>query len=184
MKLVRLENYQVVIEDELLLLAPFKKLYKNDKTRGKVEFFNFLTILYFVYDPRSDYSYIVNTEERLKEVCLSNGFTIPKFSALQEECINLYKKLTTTVSQELLRSTKIAVDKVRTFLETIDLGLMDDKGKPVYTINSVTTAIKQIPQLAKDLADAEKAVAREIQEQGRARGGNATKTLMDDGILL
>lgn len=32
MKLVRLENYRVVVEDELLLLLPFRQLYKNDRT--------------------------------------------------------------------------------------------------------------------------------------------------------
>ena len=47
MRLVRLDNYQVVIEDELLLLTPFRKLYKSDKTRGKDNFYNFLTIVYF-----------------------------------------------------------------------------------------------------------------------------------------
>ena len=69
-------------------------------------------------------------------------------------------------------------------METIDLNAKDDKGKPVYTINSVTTAIRQIPQLAKDVMDAERAVAKEIQEQGTARGGNETKSLMDDNILI
>ena len=183
MKLVKVENYQVQFDDELLLLKPFRQLYKSDKNRDKRGFMDFLTIVYYTYDPRSDYSYIVDEEERLKEVCETNGIQFTKFSPLQSECIVLYKKLTTTTSQELLRSTKIAIGKVRDFLETIDLKATDDKGKPIYTINSVTTAIKQIPQLAKDVMDAEKAVAKEIQEQGTARGGNASKSLMDDGIL-
>lgn len=76
MKLVRIQDYQIVIEDELLLLQPFKKLYKKDKSRDKSSFMNFLTIIYYTYDPRSDYSYIVNEEERLKEVCVSSSFTI------------------------------------------------------------------------------------------------------------
>lgn len=183
MKLVRIENYQIQFDDELLLLKPFRQLYKTDKTRDKKAFLDFLTLLYYVYDPRSDYSYIVDTEQRLNEVKETNGITIKKFSPLQEECIELYVKLTTTISKELLQSTKIAIDKVRNFLETVDLNAVDDKGKPLYTINSITTAIKQIPQLAKDVMEAEKAVAKEIQEQGRARG-NSGKTLMDDGILI
>lgn len=182
MKLVRIDNYQLIIEDELLLLTPFKTLYKKDKTRNKQNFMDFLTIVYYVYDPRSDYSYIVDDKERLKEVCESNGFEIPKFTDEQKECINLYKKLTTTTSQELLRSTKIAIDKVKNFLEKVDLTKTDDKGKPVYTINTITTAIKQIPQLAKDVMEAEKAVAKEIQEQGRARGGGEKQALFKDGI--
>lgn len=184
MKLVKLVNYQVVVDDELLLLQPFKCLYKSDKSKNKEKFMNFLTILYFTYDPRSDYSYIVNEQDRLKEVCESNGYVVPKFTPEEVKCIELYKKLTTTINQELLKSTKIAIDKVRQFLETVDLTLTDDKGKPVYTISSVTTAIKQIPQLAKDVMEAEKAVAKEIEEQGRARGGNDTKKLFEDGITL
>ena len=88
-----------------------------------------------------------------------------------------------TTSSELLRRTKIAVDKVGTFLENVDLTLLDDKGKPVYTINSVTTAIKQVPQLAKDLVEAEKAIKKDLEESGRARGNQGVKTLMDDEIL-
>lgn len=183
MKLVRVENFQIVFEDELLLLKPFRQLYKSDKNRDKRGFMDFLTLVYFTYDPRSDYSYIVNEDDRLREVCETNGIDITKFSDLQKECIELYKKLTTTISQELLRSTKIAIDKVREFLETLDLTATDDKGKPLYTINSVTTAIRQIPQLAKDVMDAEKAVAKEVQEQGTARGGNDSKSLMDDGVF-
>lgn len=183
MKLVRVENFQIVFEDELLLLKPFRQLYKSDKNRDKKGFMDFLTLVYFTYDPRSDYSYIVNEDDRLKEVCETNGIDIAKFSDLQKECIELYKKLTTTISQELLRSTKIAIDKVREFLETLNLAATDDKGKPLYTINSVTAAIRQIPQLAKDVMDAEKAVAKEVQEQGTARGGNDSKSLMDDGVF-
>jgi hypothetical protein len=183
MKLVKLENYQVVFEDELLLLKPFRQLYKADKNRDKRGFMDFLTIIYYTYDPRSDYSYIVNENQRLKEVCETNGLDIPKYSDLQKECIELYKKLTTTISYELLKSTKIAISKVKDFLENVDLAATDDKGKPVYTINSITTAIRQIPQLAKDVMDAEKAVAKEIQEQGTARGGNDSKSIMEDGVF-
>ena len=182
MKLVKVNNYQVEFEDELLLLKPFRQLYKSDKNRDKRGFMDFLTIVYYTYDPRSDYSYIVDEEARLKEVCITNGIEFTKFTELEQTCIDLYKQLTTTISQELLRSTKVAINKVREFLETIDLNATDDKGKPLYTINSVTTAIKQIPQLAKDVMDAEKAVAKEIQEQGRARGGTEKQALFKDGI--
>ena len=78
MKLVRIVNYKLEVEDELLLLKPFKEVYKADKSKDKIKFFDFLTIVYYTYDPRSDYNYITNEEERLKEVCESNGLDIPK----------------------------------------------------------------------------------------------------------
>ena len=77
-------------------------------------------MLYFTYDPRSDYSYIADDSDRLEEVCASNGLHTPIFNELEKQCIELYKKLTTTTSLELLKSTKTAVGKVRQFLETAD----------------------------------------------------------------
>ena len=159
-------------------------LHNADRTQNKDKFMNFLSIVYFTYDPRSDYSYIVDDDLRLKEVCDSNGFDVPKFNKQELECIELYKKLTTTISAELLRSTKVAVDKVRKFLEDIDLTEVDDKGRLVYPINTVTAAIKQVPQLAKEVREAEKIVAKEIEEQGRARGGNENKKIFEDSLEL
>ena len=183
MKLVRINSYKLEVDEELLLLKPFKELYKADKTKEKSKFFELLTILYFVYDPRSDYSYIVNEEERLKEVCESNGFEVPKFNSKELEFIELYKQSTTTISSELLRSTKVAISKIQEFLENLNMYAVDDKGKPLYGINTVTSAIKQIPSLVKEVTEAEKMVTKEIEESGRARGGNSKK-LMEDGIIL
>jgi hypothetical protein len=183
MKLVRIINYKLEIEEELLLLKPFKELYKADKSKEKSKFFDFLTIVYYTYDPRSDYNYITNEEERLKEVCISNGLDIPKFTSKELECIELYKQLTTTISSALLKSTRVAIGKVQEFLENLDMYATDDKGKPLYGINTVTSAIKQIPSLVKEVLEAEKVVAKEIEESGRARGGN-NKKLFEDGITL
>ena len=183
MKLVRIVNYKLEVEDELLLLKPFKEVYKSDKSKDKIKFFDFLTIVYYTYDPRSDYNYITNEEERLKEVCESNGLDIPKFTTKETECIELYKQLTTTISSALLKSTRVAIGKVQEFLENLDMYATDDKGKPLYGINTVTSAIKQIPSLVKEVLEAEKVVAKEIEESGRARGGN-NKKLFEDGVTL
>jgi len=40
---------------------------------------------------------------------VTNGFDTPKFTKEELDCINLYKKLTTTTSAELLKSTKSAI---------------------------------------------------------------------------
>lgn len=183
MKLVRINNFKLEIEDELLLLKPFKEVYKLDKSKDKVKFFDFLTIVYYTYDPRSDYNYITNEEERLKEVCESNGIEFSKFTQKELECIELYKQLTTTISSSLLKSTRIAIGKVQEFLENIDMNATDDKGRMLFPINTVTSAIKQIPSLVKEVVEAEKLVSKEIEEAGRARGGN-NKKLMEDGIIL
>jgi hypothetical protein len=184
MKLVKLDNYQIEFEPELLLLKPFKRVWTMDRTKDKNKFMEFLTILYFVYDSRSEFNYITDEDERIKEVCSLNGFDIPKFNKDELDCITIYKKSIITTSSLLLEDTRVAIDNIRQFLRNVDLTATDDKGKPLYTVNNITTAIKQIPQLAKDIMETEKLVAKEIEEAGRARGNQGTKTLMDDGILV
>ena len=176
MKLIKYENFTLDISDEALLVGPIRKLYNQDRTKGKETFFKQMSILYFVYDPRSNYSYLTNDADRLLEVLAQEGIDF-------KEAIEIYKKLNQTTSLLLLQDTRLCIDKVRKFLRTIDLNATDDKGKLLNPINQVTSTIKQIPQLAKDLADAEKALSKEIEEQSKARG-NSEMSLFDNGLNL
>ena len=182
MKLVKLSNFKLDVDDELLLLKPFKEVYKNDKTKDKSKFMEFLSIIYFTYDPRSDYDYIADEEERLQEVCTSNGFNVPKFTSKELECIELYKKLNTTTSSLLLEDTKAAVENVRKMLRSIDFNVLEEKDK-VTALKNITSMTSMIPNLVKDLSEAEKTVQKELEEAGRVRGG-ITKTVFEDGITL
>lgn len=182
MKLIKLDNFKLEIEDELLLLKPFRELCKLDKSKDKSKFIEFLTVLYFTFDPRSDYSYIVNEKERLEEVCVSNGFEVKKFTDKEKECIDLYCSLTKTASSQLLEDTKLVVDKLRIELKNFDISSLEEKDK-VNALKNITAMVKMIPSLVKDLVEAEKAVTKEMEETGRARGA-AAKTLFDDGITL
>ena len=125
--------------------------------------------------------YITDDEDREREIKIQEGLPDDfKPSKDLEEAMEIYKKHCETSSTLLLKDTRLAIDKLREFLRNVDLNATDDKGKP---INTITSAIKQIPELAKSLSEAEKAVQKELEEGGRARGGN-NKTLMDDGILI
>lgn len=182
MHIIEYNNYTIEPTQEALLIKPIRDLYNKDKSKNKEKFLQQMSVLYFYADPRSTYNYIVDDEERLKAIIEQEG--LPEDFKITEDLDNAlqeYKKHTITTSYLLLQDTKIAVDKVRQFLREVDLTAVDDKGKPLYTINSITQAIKQIPQLSKDLLEAEKIVSKEIEEQGRARGGN-NKTLFEDGI--
>lgn len=184
MRLVKIDNYELKFEDELLLLKPFRVLYNADHTKDKTNFLDFLSILYFVYDPRSEFNYIVDEDARIEEVCNANGIKKPKFTKQDLVCIELYKKMTVTASSLLLERTRKTLDRVGIFLENIDLTEEDDKGKPKYTVQSVVSSAKLVPQLVKEITEAERTVAKEIEESGRARGNNGSKKLMDDGILI
>ena len=183
MHIINYNNYQIELTEEALLIKPIRDLFNADRTKNKEKFMTQMSVIYFLADPRSSYNYIVDEQERLQAIISQEG--LPKDFKIDkklEQAIQIYKEHTITSSYLLLQDTKIAIDKVREFLREIDLTETDDKGKPIYTINQVTSAIKQIPQLAKDVLEAEKVVSKEIEEQGRARGGNDAKKVFEDGF--
>lgn len=184
MHILEYNNYQVEPTQEAFLIKPIRDLYNADKTKTKDKFMTQMSIIYFLVDPRSSYNYIIDEKDRLAAIIEQEGLPANfKIDKKLQSAIDIYKQHTTTTSSLLLQDTKLAIDKVRQFLRDVNLKDTDDKGKPLYTINSVTSAIKQIPQLAKDVIEAEKAINREIEEHGKLRG-TANKTLMDDGILV
>lgn len=184
MHILEYNNYQVEPTQEAFLIKPIRDLYNADKTKTKDKFMTQMSIIYFLVDPRSSYNYIIDEKDRLAAIIEQEGLPANfKIDKKLQSAIDIYKKHTITTSYLLLQDTKLAIDKVRQFLRDVNLKDTDDKGKPLYTINSVTSAIKQIPQLAKDVIEAEKAINREIEEHGKLRG-TANKTLMDDGILV
>ena len=169
MKLLRLENYTLKVADEALLVKPIRRLYNQDRSERKERFFQQMSVLYFLHDPSSNYSYIINEKDRLKEILTQEGIHDFKPSAEFKEAVEIYKKLTRTASSELLADVKLTIDKVRQALNSVDFTSLDEKDK-VSALNTVTTVIAKIPKLVKDLSEAEKAVAKELEEQNNARG--------------
>ena len=183
MKLLYIENYQIKVADEALLVKPIRDLFEADKSKNKEKFYTECSIIFFMADPRSSYGYIIDDTERFETIKAQEGLHGNyKISKELQLAIDVYKKLSTTISSQLLEDTYVAIDKVRKFLRDIDLYATDDKGKPLYTISSITSAIKAIPQLTKDIQEAEKQVNSDVLEVGRKRGGDMGKAMFEDGL--
>ena len=179
MKLFKYEGYKLHISEEAFVLKPFKEIWNRDKTKNKDKALQELGYIYFMCDPRSDYQYIVDEEDRAKTIKEGEGID-PKWKPDNKviEAMKFYKTFK-PVSALLLEDTRIAVDKLRQLLRNIDLTEVDDKGKPIYTLNTITATIKQIPSLVKDLDEAEKAIAKEIMESDKVRGAQE-KSMYED----
>ena len=164
MKLFKYENYEVKVSEEALILEPFKKIWNRDKSKNKDKALMELGFIYFMEDPRSDYQYIVDKDERKKAIKEGEGFKNSwEPDKIIEDGLKLYSSFKTT-SSLLLEDTRYAIDKLRKYLREIDLNEVDDKGKPIFTLNTITSTIKQIPALIKDLDIAEKSLNKEIEE--------------------
>ena len=132
-------------------------------------------------DPRSDYQYIIDEEQRSLEVIQALGMPEKWVPDDQVKAALDYYNSFKPSSAGLLEDTRVAVNKLRELLRNIDLEAKDDKGKPIYTLNTITATIKQIPGLVKDLDEAERTLSRDIMQESKARGSQ-TKSIMEDEI--
>lgn len=181
MKLFKYEGFKIEVSPEALQLKPFKLIYNKDKSKNKEQAFLELSFVYFFADPRSDYQYITDEEDRIEAIKKGLGLDKKwKLSKETLEAIDFYKSFKSTASL-LLEDTRVAVDKLRALLRQIDLTALDNNGKPVYTLNTITATIKQVPILVKELDEAEKAVTTEFLENTKIKG-DKEKTLFEDGF--
>lgn len=170
MKLIKYEDYKIQIADEALLVKPIRKLFHQDRTKGKEQFYKQMSVLFFTYNPVSNYAYIPDEKERLKEVCEQEGITGFKMSADFKEAVKVYKNLCKTTSSELLEDVRLNVYKLRQALNSVSYDNFDDEKDKVSAINTVSSVLSKLPKLVKDLADAENAVTKELEETSNARG--------------
>ena len=180
MKLIDFDEQDFKIADEALLIRPIRELFEKDKSKKKEEFWKQISYLWFMCDPRSTYMYLIDAEDRSAEVRKQEGFGEDwQPSKLLEEAMEVYKRQTITTSALLLERMRKGADSICKFLENVDLLAVDKNGKPVYQIASITSALKQIPEIAKALSDAEKALAKDFATEDAARG-SAVKAIGED----
>lgn len=179
MKLLKYEGYNLTFEPEILTLKVFKKLFTRDKTKDKSKFLQELGYIYFMLDPRSDYMYITDEDERSKAIIIGEGLSDTwKVDSILQDAMDYYKSFRPT-SVLLLEDTRVAVDKLREALRSINITETDDKGRPIYTLNTIVATIKQVPSLVKDLDDAERAISKEIVQNDKIRG-SVEKAMYED----
>lgn len=177
MKLFKYEQYKVTISEEALALKPFKMLWNRDRSASKDKAISEISYVYFMVDPRSDYQYLVDPDERDRAVREGEGLPDSwKPDKIVEDAMKLYDSFK-PASALLLEDTRIMVDKFRKKMREIDF---DELG--VKELKEMGGLIKQIPSLVKDLDEAEKAVASEMKEQGGRVRGQKSKALTEDSL--
>lgn len=173
MRLFKYEGYEVRVAPEALTLKPFKKIWERDRSKTKERALQELSFVYFYCDPRSDYQYIIDDDNRLEAV--KEGEGLPKSWKPDkdlEAAIELYRSFDTSAAL-LLKAANEAVEKVRSLLTELE---PDD----TKSLKDYLTALKMIPEVATMLKDAEKSLNDESQ-YGEAKGA-IEKTLFDDGL--
>lgn len=173
MKLIEFDGQDFKVADEALLMRPIRELFLQDKSKKKEEFWKQLSFLWFVCDPRSTYQYLTDEESRVREVKIQEGLGEDwEPSPLLKEAMDIYRRQTTTTASLLLEGMRKGIENVRVFLAEVNLFAVDEKTqKPLYQVSTITSALKQVPELARALVDAEKALAKDFLSEDDVRGG-------------
>ena len=183
MKLLEWSNYQIQPTEEAMYVKPIRRLYNMDRSKQKEKFFQQLSYIFFMADPRSPYSDIIDEKEREKQIILQEG--LPKDykpSAELKEALAAYAPLIKTSTTKLLESTKIAVDALSKELRQTEERLKErtDKGAAVYKVNDVMASLERVLKFIPLLQELERKVNSEIKESTRARG--TENSMFEDGI--
>lgn len=172
MRLIEFDGMEFKVADEAFLVRPIRELFQKDKSKRKEEFWRQISYMWFMCDPRSSYQYLTDPIERSVEIKKQEGLGADwEPSDLLKEAMDIYRKQTITTSAILLEGMRKGIDKLSSFLSTT---AFTDK-----SVASMTSALRQIPELAKALSDAEKSLAKDFETDDKARG-NAVKAVGED----
>lgn len=179
MNVFEIVNNQVTFSPQALMIKPFREIWDCDRSKDKFQATLELSYVYYMADERSDYMYILDEEERHDQVCLDidlgENWIKPKYI---DEAIVYYKRLSETTSTKLLESTRGVIEKISTFLDTIDINERDLRtNKPIHDINKITASVEKIPKLIKALNEIEKEIIKE--KELKAQSGNKIVGLFD-----
>lgn len=185
MKLLEYKDYQIIVSPEILLVRPIRKLYNQDRTKTKEQFMQQMSYMFFMVDPRSTYTYIIDEDERAKAIIKQEG--LPENftpSSTLVEAMKVYGEHTVTSSSRLLTSVRVAIDALVDEMEHSKdlLEERTDKGARVTKTNDLITSINNVMKMIPQLQDLERKVAAEINEKD-ARAKGAENKMFEDGDL-
>jgi len=176
MRLFLRKDYKLTVDPMVFTLKAFKKLDARDRTVNKTQLEKELSLIYFVYDPRSDLQYIVDEQERIdkaKEVIgLDSKF---KIDPDLQKAINTYVSMTETSASLLIKDLKIGVEKIRKYLSNTELEVSDD------TFDKYIRSLERLIPMSQKLSETERIVIKEVEEIVNSRGDKAM-TLLDGGF--
>ena len=176
MRLLTYEGYNLTIDPMLLTLKPFKAIWVRDKTEKKERAISEIAYIYFMEDPRSDYQYIIDRNERSKAIKEGEGLKSTwQPDGTVKEAMKLYASFKTT-SALLLEDTRALVDGYRNKLRDLTSDMSELDVKDVKELGAI---IKQVPSMVKDLDEAERALAKEIAQSDKVRGAQE-KSIYED----
>jgi hypothetical protein len=173
MDLFVVDNGRAFPSTHALLIEPFKSIWHNDESKEKAEAIRALTFIELCCSPKKSNPYFgYDTDQRyvkLKEELYGDrSYMLP---GLVIDGIEKYEKLLENASPtySILKSALSAADQLKSYLNNIDLGARTNSGSAVYKPKDVTSALKDLPDVAKNVEILRSRVQQELIEEGKTR---------------
>lgn len=120
-----LKNGKVVVTEQGLLNFNVKSLYDQDHTKGKEKFHDMASYAFFMYDKRSIYKNLPESDRR-QIICLDvikkkNYWTGPEGNQQFQALIAAMNKLQFTHNERLLEGCKRKIDEYIEYFETMKI---------------------------------------------------------------
>ena len=135
-----------------------------------------LSYVYFMCDHNSPFC--VYAEDKRKEEVMQSVFKNKDAKKLKWSKINAgcdkYKKLTETSAVKLLKSARASVTKLEKYFRDIDLTMMDDNGRLMFTAKDLVANLSKMGDVVSGLSKLEELVKKEEQAANQNRGGVIT----------
>ena len=173
MKAFDIQGDSIAFTPEFLGVPEFKGIWDRDKRKGKARAIKELSYIVFLCDNTVSNPYLGYSEDIRSEILKEDfmGEADWKVDDLVNKGIAKFRLLLETTSSRLLKSSKIASDKLAVYFETIDFTLLDDNGKPVYSARELAANLSAVGNIIKSLRVLEDQVRKEHMDDNMARGG-------------
>ena len=185
MKLFEMKSHSLHVSEEAWGLLPFKALLKRDKTKEKEIANKEMLFIYYYTDVRSDYVYITDDKTRAAEIKKDIGLPEKwEIDKVINEAIDFYNSKSVTPIAALYKSSLKAVNDISDYLKSTNALLNErtDKGSVVTQLSTITSSLKQVPGIMRDLKAAYKEVVAEQKEMEGRTKGSRTLGMFEDGF--
>lgn len=163
-RLFDIERNKIVPDANILAIPAIKKIWNRDKTVEKASALKDISYIVFLCDFHSPYKDL-HELEREKHIISDLFDSTWKPDKDIKAAVVLYKQLQETPSMRLLNTARNTLDKLSDYFNQIDFSEEDIMGKPKYSANDLTRNLKEVGNIVRSLANLEKQVRLELEEQ-------------------
>lgn len=180
MKLFDIIDGKVVLNADELSIPVFKKIYESDKSKDKIDSFNKISYIIFMYKWDSPYMSYINEEVRDKIIKGDIfGNEDYKLDPITIQAVERYKEFRHTFSLQFLERNMLGAKKLMEFYEMINWDDKDRTGKFIYSDRNLVANLKEAGNILKSLESLKEQVRKEELEPNKVRGGNQIELYED-----